>query len=398
MVASAGPDTRRMHDRLASSIFGGSDDVTARPTAVAYGLGSPRAPYVEPATTIGRSSLSMSNFSRRRDETLQGLDQERPHATLPFGLNGSADNGLGRFNFATSLVQMRAAAANEQERKEVTGTAANGLMSLGSNVRRDTPAPASLDFWVQGSFSYFSSDRLAERQSGHSGLFHAGVDYVALPGLLVGAMMQMDSMEQTSSTNIRNTSGQGWMAGPYVAARLTQHLFFDARALVGRSSNHTDPVGAYTDVFETERGLISAKLSGHWVHGAWSFRPSAEVVYFTDRQKAYTNSIGIRIDSQSVALGRLTFGPEFAYRIDLDHGRKLEPFVSLRGVWDFARAAETIVAREQISGEDWRGRVEAGISLRSQPGLTVRASASYDGIGDSHFHAWRGQALVVLPF
>ena len=187
------------------------------------------------------------------------------------------------------------------------------------------------------------------------------------------------------------------MAGPYVSARLTRNFFFDARALWGRSSNHIDPLGAYTDSYETSRALAAAKLTGKWAFGALSFQPSAEVIYFTERQEAYTNAIGIAIDNQSVTLGRLTFGPEVGYRLAVGEGRVIEPFVGLKGVWDFAKTAETTAAGEPVGHDPWRGRIETGATFRTASGLSFRALGSYDGIGDSQFHAWQGRATLVAP-
>ena len=76
----------------------------------------------------------------------------------------------------------------------------------------------------------------------------------------------------------------------------------------------------------------------------------------------------------------------------------LEPFVGLKGVWDFTRTTQTTAAGEPISGGDVHGRAEAGATLRTSSGLSFRALGSYDGIGDDKFHAWAGRATVVLPF
>ena len=141
-----------------------------------------------------------------------------------------------------------------------------------------------------------------------------------------------------------SASGQGWMAGPYMSARLTRNLFFDARAAWGRSDNRVDPLGIYTDSFSTDRSLVSGKLTGNWSFGALQFRPSAEVIYFHETQKAYVNQINIAIPEQSISLGRFTFGPEVAYRMRAPNGGIVEPFIGVKGVWDFAKTADTTVA------------------------------------------------------
>jgi len=271
-------------------------------------------------------------------------------------------------------------------------------MGLGAASRRPTSsAAARFDVWTEGAFSYFSQDRLDGKTQGHTGLFFAGADYLLMPGLLVGVLVQIDWMDQTTQVIGRNTDGRGWMAGPYLSARLTHNLFFDARALWGRSSNHVDPLGAYIDSFDTNRALTSAKLTGKWEFGALTFRPSAEVLYFAEEQEAYTNAIGISIDNQTVRLGRLTFGPEIGYRLGIGGGSVIEPFVGLKAVWDFDKTDEATAAGEPVGRDPWHGRVETGATLRATSGLSLRAAGSYDGIGDSHFHAWQGRATLVVP-
>jgi outer membrane autotransporter protein len=408
MITSMGPDTSRLHDRLTSSLFGGGTDANTQPS----GVGGPREdearaqrPTMTPAmpgfAAAGsgvRDSLASDRYALMRETERNGAG--RP-AISPFAFSGAADDGAGRFAFSTSLTQMRTAAAAEQAQKEAAGSGLpDGLMGLGARgPARPTadPPPPRFDVWTQGSFSYYSQDRIDGKRQGHAGIFFAGADYVVAPGLLVGALVQMDWMNESTQTLGRNADGQGWMAGPYVSARLTRNLFFDARALWGRSNNHIDPLGAYTDSFDTNRSLASAKLTGRWEYGALSFQPSVEVIYFREQQEAYVNAIGIPIDSQRVRLGRLTFGPEIGYRLPLGNGGALEPFVGVKGIWDFAKTNETTAAGEPVGREAWHGRVEAGANLRAAWGLSLRALGAYDGIGDSRFHGWQGRATLVIP-
>jgi len=410
MITSMGPDMSRLQSRLTGSLFGGATDPSSDPNAPS-GLGGPRedearaqrptmamaTPGFAAAGSGVRDSLASDRDALMR-ETASG-DAGRP-AISPFGFSGAADDGAGRFAFATSLTQMRTAAAAEQAQKEAAASGlADGLMGLGARgpARPTAAPPPRFDVWTEGAFSYYSQDRIDGKRQGHAGIFFAGADYVVVPGLLVGALVQVDWMDQTTPTLLQSANGQGWMSGPYVSARLTRNLFFDARALWGRSSNDINPLGAYVDSFETSRSLAAAKLTGRWAFGALSFQPSAEVIYFTERQEAYTNAIGIAIDNQSVSLGRLTFGPEVSYRLAGGGGSVIEPFVGLKGVWDFAKTNETTAAGEPVGHDAWRGRIETGATFRTTSGLSLRALGSYDGIGDSQFHAWQGRATLVVP-
>jgi outer membrane autotransporter protein len=153
----------------------------------------------------------------------------------------------------------------------------------------------------------------------------------------------------------------------------------------------------YTDDVSTTRELVSAKLTGNWAYGHYRFRPSAELLYFHEDQKDYTNRISIYIPGQSVSLGRLTFGPEVGYHFVLASGVVLEPFVGLKGIWDFNKTDDTTLTGMVIGHDPFRGKVELGAMMWSASGMSLRATASYDGIGDGDFHAYQGQLSIAIP-
>ncbi len=348
-----------------------------------------------------------------------------------FRFSGNAEEGMGRFAFATSLAQLRAAAEAQDQAKRAsvgfspagapapgregpTALASPGVDAPENATQRPSglgiaggqglaaPAssagkPGSIDIWAEGSSSYFTTSRIDGRRQGHAAIAHAGIDMIVVPGLLVGVMASTDWMAETSTTVGGNRDGRGWMAGPYFSARLTQNLYLDARYAWGQSTNHIDPVGAFIDTFSTTRQLASAKLTGDWSRDAWRFRPSAEVIWFTETQQAYVNQIGIDIASNTFSLGRTLFGPEVGYRMRLSDKSVLEPFVGLKGVWDFARTEETTATGTPIAHDGLRGRVEAGLSYRMPRGVTIRGAGSYDGIGSTGYRAVQGQARLVVP-
>jgi hypothetical protein len=370
-----------------SSPFGSPSGLGADPT----GVGGMRREY-DADPSAGRTGMQGMQFS------------------------ASGDGTAGRFAFATSLSQMREAAAAEDARKRASGTdqGGDGLrttsssellgqsklgLGSGSGAARP-PAPAAFDIWVQGTSSYFTNKVLDNRYQGRTNILMSGADYKVMPGLIVGVMAQTDWMDQSSNLST-SQSGLGWMAGPYISAKLDRNLFLDVRALGGKSSNKLDmtdaTAGSWTDSYSTTRVLASAKLTGVYTFDAWRIRPSAELMYFSEHQKAFTNALGIDIDSQTVSVGRLNFGPEFGYRMVMPDKTVVEPFVGLTGVWDFARTDAVTTSGIAMGQEGLRGRVEGGLSYSTPSGIMVRGAAAYDGVGSSTYHAVQGRAAVVIP-
>ena len=228
-------------------------------------------------------------------------------------------------------------------------------------------------------------------------MLYVGADYLVRPGLLVGFLAQFDHMTDTSAKLNTAVQGNGWIFGPYVGIQLSKNLIFDARAAWGQSDNQVNPIGLYTDSFSTDRMLARANLTGNWYSGKWRFSPSMGLIHVEETQQTYTDSLGVVIPSQKVSLSRFTFGPEIGYQVVLRTGATMEPHASLTGIWDFDKDKTASVGGLLVGTNDFRGRVEGGVTLREANGPSVRASLSYDGIGDPNFHAVGAQLWVNMP-
>jgi hypothetical protein len=96
-------------------------------------------------------------------------------------------------------------------------------------------------------------------------------------------------------------------------------------------------VNPLTDSFDGDRWLVRAKLTGNFHEGAWSFLARVGVIYFEEKQHGYPDSLSIFIPSQTVALGRITFGPKVGYRWTDPDGTTVAPYAAIKGIWDFEK-------------------------------------------------------------
>ena len=339
---------------------------------------------------------------RRLGKSLLGPDTEESAdagssggAPISLGMSGSEDGGSARIAFATGLQQMFASRRKDQAGSGDVQT--DGKMTLGGPVSGNTASTINknFDFWVEAHAVKF--DAKGSDSTGDVGLVYTGADYLVMPGLLVGAILQFDQMDEKSVRLNSDVSGHGWMAGPYVAARLLPNLYFDGRIEWGESTNTVKPFNTFADKFTTDRWLVRADLTGNWEWDHFRFTPSAGITYFEDDQKAYVDSNGIAIAGHTATLGRVTFGPEFGYRFKLEDGTTAEPFVSIQGLWDFEKQGAPIVAGSIGSGSDLRAKVQGGVSFVAPSGYTLRASGGVDGLGDDKFEAYSGQLWINMP-
>jgi hypothetical protein len=229
----------------------------------------------------------------------------------PFSRSRLADDmGQSRLSFATSLSQMLVAQAREQRSLERENSG-DGPMGLGARSPNYSPriSMPSLDVWVEGHLAVFDDDLGKADRSGQFSILYAGADYLIKPGVLIGALVQYDRMDDKSTKLNTEIKGDGWMIGPYMGIRLSQNLMFDARAAWGQSDNHVNPIGLYTDSFSTDRWLARANLTGHWMFGNWRLTPSAAIIHVEETQHSYTDTLGVLISSQKASLGRVTSVP-----------------------------------------------------------------------------------------
>ena len=210
-------------------------------------------------------------------------------------------------------------------------------------------------------------------------MVYVGADHLISPSVLIGALVQYDWMNESGINS--SASGVGFMAGPYMSAKLAPELYFDARLAWGTSGNTIRPFGTYEDAFSTHRWLAQAKLTGNWVWENFRLTPSLGHTYIEERQRAYTDSLGVFIPAQTIALGRVTFGPEIAQRYVALDGTNYEAQLALHGIWDYLVPSRSPTSGGNIHRERLHAIAQAGILVRRPSGVSFRAAITYDGIG-----------------
>ena len=380
---------------------------------------------------VTRTQRVINNFIARRGDMITAAE---PNLTLRLDRRGTGGGGgtfveeLGftatgvendyAMSLSTSLSEMAnarmaadAMASGDANARQGAGTNGVGDLVLSyaaseaaanSYALSDTEPlvvpeelPSRFDVWVQGSYVHVDD----ETRESDVGLLFVGADYLINPSLLVGVLGQLDWVDEADDTNGTSADGWGWMAGPYVVARLHQNLLFDGRVAWGQSDNNVDPLGLYTDSFDTTRWLARGQLTGDFRAGGLTFSPHGGVIYFEEHQNSYTDSLGNAIPSQTISLGRVTFGPSVSYTFQGEGGFVVEPHIGIEGIWDFDKAEVVDLSTGLAAGssEDLRARVEGGLSLRPGGGWSLSASGFYDGIGVDGLEAYGGSAKLRIP-
>lgn len=300
-----------------------------------------------------------------------------------------ADFRDGRFNaeLSTSLSAIRQTAAS-------TGPQMPGQeqFSLAGKTGME-----SLDIWLEASFTSVDDNRLGLDSETSFGAYYLGMDLMANDDLLVGALIQFDQAETTTGMLRSEVEGDGWMAGPYMVARVGEETYFDARVAWGQSDNEVNPLGLYTDSFETERWMFEANLTGDFHQGAWRISPQAGIAYFTEEQAAYVDTLGFTIPSQEITIGRLSAGPEIAYRFDMPEGGYVEPYAELNVLYDYDDAEVFNSSGVLQSLGTTRADARFGVNAALSNGGMISGEIALQGVGEGDFEANSAMIRVRLP-
>ncbi|MHA1548346.1 MAG: autotransporter outer membrane beta-barrel domain-containing protein, partial [Alphaproteobacteria bacterium] len=349
------------------------------------------------ASRAGVLSLDDLDLVRRLSRRVGGANFSGP---FNFAANGTPEH----FNlaFAGSLSDMAGDASGDGQTDALDQVMAYSHRGRGGKAEnaqhiaeQQAGTPASrLDVWFEGQWAHVND----ETRKSNIGVLYLDADYVVDPSVVVGLLAQFDRMGQKDATAGTAAGGTGWMAGPYIVARFHDNLYFDGRAAWGRSSNTTSPLGTFTDTFATDRWLAKGKLTGDFRAGDWRFNPYVAVVYFSERQKAYTSGGGGVVPSQVISLGRVSFGPQVSH-VFRNNGVEVEPHLGIRGIWDFDKAGIVDLATGLAAGSSaaLRARAEGGIAFRSAGGSSLVLEGFYDGIGATGLDMYGATARLKVP-
>ncbi|SFR47362.1 hypothetical protein SAMN04488005_2359 [Yoonia tamlensis] len=213
----------------------------------------------------------------------------------------------------------------------------------------------------------------------------AGAHYAVNPDLLIGGMLQFDTIKQENGEN--TTQGDGYLVGPYIVAKLPDHpLYFEGRYLVGRTENTVTIGDADAQAFDTDRTLASLKVAGQLEYDDLTFTPSLTATHLEDTQGAFTDNADQDIPEQSITVQNVALGLDVAKAFVLENGA-LTLTGGIAGSWSKTEGtgfAETLTP----NFEGKRASVHLGSTFAMHNGMIFSAQANYDGIGTDDFESF----------
>lgn len=340
----------------------------APPTPTPTPAPTPDAAVIDPIDPIISVVQQTHSALVARTVSVPSLPQRVGGTSGPgsFSTNPS-ESGLV-LNYATSLVQLQNWGA--------AGDAADVLANT-------DPLDQPFNFWIDGTGAIHARTSSGVDYWGTFGLFSAGADYLVSREVLVGLAIHGDGMRDVSSRSEINS--RGVMAGPYISAEVTEGVFLDIATYYGKSWADVKS-GNFSGSYDTQRLVATGSLKGQIdLSDQLVLSPNATIFYLREVAAAYSLSDGAATQAGAgfdATQYRVSLGSNLAYKIDLEGGQVLTPFVGANlglifdgGSTNLFGNATTGFAYDTGSGASLGANLDANVDGTSFRSLGARATA-----------------------
>jgi hypothetical protein len=342
----------------------------ARFTLALVGLAATASALPALSPTSRADDLAEDLVRRRADRTLSvdptdgragRLSTPGTSAVTPFTVTPNGANT----GFTTSLSQWSSSlSAADRDELKAASDASGANLPLPQKVK---PSAPKLDVWAQGRREAFG--QTGGTEAGNALTSFMGADYRVDHDLLVGGMVQVDEARREAYAASHTADGTAYMAGPYVAYRLTPHLQLDATAAWGLGQDSAIADGENT-AYTTERTLSEAKITGNWGWRGWQLSQTGALTYLGET----SNELG-GVPGASVDIARLSTGPEVKRRFEIGDDAVVEPFAFFKSSLDMEGVG--------LSDPNAVNTLGGGLNLSEEDTYSVKATADYSESTDS---------------
>lgn len=276
-----------------------------------------------------------------------------------------------------------------------TGGLPPGASGLGMGEGHSADALRSpLMPWVNGRFSESGDDGNIDWQ--HT-VVAAGASYALAPGLIVGAFGGYERLDFDQKDISGALDGNGGTFGTYLAWRLAPNIRLDG-GIARTWLDYETTAGMASGDFDGRRWLFLTRLSGDHVAERWTLTPSAEVFWLSERQDAYTDSLGTVQGKNSFTNGRANAGLQTAYAIPLSQATTLSPYTGIFADYYFGQDDDGAGLSAIGIGDGWAARATGGLTLSGVEGWSLTLGAEAGNLGGEGPEFWTGRLSGSVQF
>lgn len=259
---------------------------------------------------------------------------------------------------------------------------------LNANGEAVTNKTLRWNYWITGTGNYFR----VNGGKGTIGIVNTGIDYQFNNRFILGLAMNGDWSRSRFHSDGTTYQTAGYLAGPYVRARIGGNLDVSATAFFGNMDNNVRNQRGFTNIFNSERQYYSASVSGNIDFKGVTISPVASVSYIRQNSESYKDTeTGYAIPKTEVTQGQASFGPQINWGVKTGNDTTITNNFGISGVYVFDKQSRVVGALTPPNNfdTDLRARINAGTTISDGKGRSTSLSVYYDGVGqDANYNLW----------
>lgn len=253
--------------------------------------------------------------------------------------------------------------------------------------------------WLKGNTTWLNSSAPGANFDGTLASVTGGVDVLVTDYLLVGALVGWENFDLDTAFNNGAFKGKGITVGPYLGIRFLDRFVVSVLAAwtwLDQDVSGTTGGTTASASYDATRWMIAANLAGHWHWRKLRLSPEVSVVHAEETRDSFTNSAGQVTAVARTKLGRAAFGPELGVTVYRSGTSYVEPYVFLKGQYDFETQGTVVLASGAVVAAQQKLSARLGFGLNAQIGrrFTARVGGFYDGIGRANFESWTVEGRI----
>jgi len=305
----------------------------------------------------------------------------------------------------TGSAQVRPVDCGESQLRAAAPAPAGTLVPLTEG--RDLVVESLWNAWVD--MRYIGSE---DRRNGldldnRSGGVTLGVDRRFGNDFVAGINLSLGRSDTDGFGGTLTSETRGFVAGPYVAYRLSNRWSADAAIAWGR-----DQTDSRLDVlqgsYQSDRTTFTANLNGQYEFDRTLVRPRLSVYYARQSSDGYALSGNVAGESVALAMpetgsnyGVAEASSEVTRAFTLAGGGVVAPFARLAVRYEFARPSDGEVLAGDLSMAQtgpWGGSLRVGARALATRATLIEAEAGYLSLGQSGLDIWEVRLYLSHAF
>lgn len=234
-----------------------------------------------------------------------------------------------------------------------------------------------------------------------------GVDRRFGANVVAGLSLSLDRSDSDGFDGTMSSQTQGFLVGPYVAYRLSDHWAADAAIAWGRDETDTQ-LDVLQGQVNTDRTTFAVNANGQYEFDRTLVRPRLSVYYAHLSSAGYALNGSIAGQAVSLAMPRVSsnYGMaeasgEVTQAFTLSGGSVVAPYARLAVRYEFARPNDGDMLAGDLSmvrTNPWGGSVRVGARALADRATMIEAEAGYLSLGQSGLNVWALRLYVSHAF